>query len=241
MKELSGFRELGLSERTIKALWKKGFSEPTEIQKLCIPLLLKENTEVIGQAQTGTGKTAAFALPIIETLGGNSPDVEALVLCPTRELAMQVANEIESLKGEKNIRIAAIYGGASMPLQIKKLKSGLDVVVGTQQAEGERQVVGGAFLAHVGGGEVDDGVAQGQPEACVAQGGLHAGATFAHSAVGEADHEEVFSDGCAYFDLNGSGFEAVDGGTEYADQAVGCFGHGGRVFFYRARRSPSAL
>ncbi len=131
MEELSGFRELGLSERTIKALWKKGFSEPTEIQKLCIPLLLKENTEVIGQAQTGTGKTAAFALPIIETLEGSSPDVEALVLCPTRELAMQVANEIESLKGEKNIRIAAIYGGASMPLQIKKLKSGLDVVVGT--------------------------------------------------------------------------------------------------------------
>ena len=119
--------------------------------------------------------------------------------------------------------------------------AGLDVVVGAQQAEGERQVVGGAFFAHVGGGEVDDGVAQGQPEACVAQGGLHAGAAFAHSAVGEADHEEVFSDGCAYFDLNGSGFEAVDGGTEHADQAVGCFGHGGRVFFYRARRSPSAL
>ena len=131
MNELPAFSELGLSERTIKALWKKGFSEPTEIQKLCIPLLLEEKTEVIGQAQTGTGKTAAFALPIIETLEGNHEIVEALILCPTRELAIQVSDEIESLKGDKDIRIAPIYGGASIEVQIRKLKKGLDVVVGT--------------------------------------------------------------------------------------------------------------
>ena len=131
MNELPAFSELGLSERTIKALWKKGFSEPTEIQKLCIPLLLEEKTEVIGQAQTGTGKTAAFALPIIETLEGKHENVEALILCPTRELAIQVSDEIESLKGDKDIRIAPIYGGASIEVQIRKLKKGLDVVVGT--------------------------------------------------------------------------------------------------------------
>lgn len=129
--ELNGFSNLGLSEKTLIALEKKGFKEPTEIQKLCIPLLLKENTEVIGQAQTGTGKTAAFALPIIETLEGGSGNVEALVLCPTRELAIQVSEEIESLKGERRLEVAAIYGGSSMENQFKRLRKGVDVIVGT--------------------------------------------------------------------------------------------------------------
>lgn len=121
---------LGLSDDTLEALREKGFTTPTEIQKLCIPLLLQEGTEVIGQAQTGTGKTAAFGLPIIETLEGGG-SLGALILCPTRELAIQVADEIRSLEGRKNLVVEPVYGGASIENQIKKLKKGVDVVVGT--------------------------------------------------------------------------------------------------------------
>ena len=131
MENLEEFKKLGLSDKTIEALKAKGFEEPTEIQRLCIPLLLEENTEVIGQAQTGTGKTAAFALPIIETLNGGAKVPEALILCPTRELAIQVSEEIISLKGEKKIEVAPVYGGASMENQLKRLRKGVDVVVGT--------------------------------------------------------------------------------------------------------------
>lgn len=125
------FRELGLSEKTLSAIEKKGFEEPSEIQALCIPLLLKEGTEVIGQAETGTGKTAAFALPILETIDEESRAVQALILTPTRELALQVAEEINSLRGERKIECTPIYGGASMENQIRKLKKGIQVVVGT--------------------------------------------------------------------------------------------------------------
>ena len=131
MENLEEFKKLGLSDKTIEALKAKGFEEPTEIQRLCIPLLLEENTEVIGQAQTGTGKTAAFALPIIETLDGGSKVPEALILCPTRELAIQVSEEIISLKGDKKIEVAPVYGGASMENQLRRLRKGVDVVVGT--------------------------------------------------------------------------------------------------------------
>lgn len=125
------FRELGLSEKTLNAIEKKGFEEPTEIQALCIPLLLKEGTEVLGQAETGTGKTAAFALPIIETVKSNDKSVQALILTPTRELALQTAEEINSLSAEMNIECTPIYGGASMENQIRKLKKGVQIVVGT--------------------------------------------------------------------------------------------------------------
>ncbi len=125
------FRELGLSEKTLSAIEKKGFEEPSEIQALCIPLLLKEGTEVIGQAETGTGKTAAFALPILETIDEENRAVQALILTPTRELALQVAEEINSLRGERKIECTPIYGGASMENQIRKLKKGIQVVVGT--------------------------------------------------------------------------------------------------------------
>lgn len=125
------FRELGLSEKTLSAIEKKGFEEPSDIQALCIPLLLQDGTEVIGQAETGTGKTAAFALPILETVDENNKSVQALILTPTRELALQVAEEINSLRGERNIECTPIYGGASMENQIRKLKKGVQVVVGT--------------------------------------------------------------------------------------------------------------
>ncbi len=91
------FEELGLSNDTLKAVKEKGFEYPSDIQAMVIPELLKESTHLIGQAQTGTGKTAAFALPILELLTRNE-GVKALILAPTRELAVQVSEEIYSLK-----------------------------------------------------------------------------------------------------------------------------------------------
>ncbi len=127
----SSFKELGLSEESLHAIHMKGFEEPTEIQKKIIPLILENKIDLIGQAQTGTGKTAAFALPIIEQLQTRSGHLQALVLVPTRELAIQVAEEFNSLRGNKNIHAAPIYGGQSYDTQLRRLKKGVDVVVGT--------------------------------------------------------------------------------------------------------------
>lgn len=124
------FEELGLSEISLKAIHEKGFKEASEIQALVIPELLKERTHLIGQAQTGTGKTAAFALPILELLVPERK-VKAIVLTPTRELAVQVSEEIYSLKGDKDIKVLSVYGGASIEVQLKVLKKGVDIVVGT--------------------------------------------------------------------------------------------------------------
>jgi len=131
MSELTSFADLGLSAQTIAAIEAKGFEEPTKIQSACIPLLLKDQVDVIGQAQTGTGKTAAFGLPILEIVDPSMYQVQALILAPTRELAVQNAEEINSLKGDRRLEIAAVYGGASMELQLRKLKRGVHVVVGT--------------------------------------------------------------------------------------------------------------
>ena len=128
---MTEFKELGLSENTINALKIKGFTNPTPIQKKAIPILLKGNLDIIGQAQTGTGKTAAFGIPMVETLKENSKDVQAIVLTPTRELAIQVSDEINSLKGKKNLRIIPVYGGQSIVEQTRRLKKGVDIVVGT--------------------------------------------------------------------------------------------------------------
>lgn len=131
MDILPKFKALGLSDETLEALKEKGFEEPTEIQKLAIPRLLEEGTELVGQAQTGTGKTAAFALPIIEKTDQKDSLPEALILVPTRELASQVSEEISSLKGRKKLEVTSIYGGASMEQQLKKLRRGVQIVVGT--------------------------------------------------------------------------------------------------------------
>ena len=125
------FADLGLSAQTIKAIERKGFTQPTGIQATCIPLLLKDRVDVIGQAQTGTGKTAAFGLPILELVEERMNAVQALILAPTRELALQNAEEILSLKGERNLEIAAVYGGAAIVNQLRQLKKGVHVVVGT--------------------------------------------------------------------------------------------------------------
>jgi len=128
---LDKFKALGLSERTIKALAKKGFEEPTKIQEQTIPLLLQEDIDIVGQAQTGTGKTAAFGLPLIEKIDKGAKGVKVLILVPTRELALQVSEEINSLKGTYNLQIIAVYGGQSMEQQLRRLRRGVDIVVGT--------------------------------------------------------------------------------------------------------------
>ena len=131
LMNLENFKELGLSDDIIKELKKKGFEEPTAIQKKIIPILLKEEIDVVAQAQTGTGKTAAFGLPILERLTKGTKNVQALVLVPTRELALQVSEELNSYRGKKKIQIIPIYGGQSITDQIKKLDAGVDIIVGT--------------------------------------------------------------------------------------------------------------
>lgn len=126
------FQDLGLSEAALKAITAKGFEEPTEIQAKTIPLLLQSSGDVIAQAQTGTGKTATFGLVFTDKLTpGKSKSPQAIVLAPTRELAVQVAEEINSLKGDKNLSVVPIYGGQSWGMQHKHLKAGVDIVVGT--------------------------------------------------------------------------------------------------------------
>jgi len=132
VEEKKTFRELGLSEEILQAIERKGFEEPSPIQALTIPILLKGDKNIIGQAQTGTGKTAAFGLPILDTLTKSKDNkVQALILAPTRELAVQVSDELISLKGEKRLSIAAIYGGQAMGEQLRRLRRGVDIVVGT--------------------------------------------------------------------------------------------------------------
>src|SRR4030042_3586164 len=129
--KLEKFKQLGLSEKSLKEIDKKGFEEPTEIQQKTIPILLNDTVDIIGQAQTGTGKTAAFGLPIIEKISESAGSIQALVLVPTRELAIQVSEELNSFKGKKKVQIMPVYGGQSMSDQIRRLRNGVDIVVGT--------------------------------------------------------------------------------------------------------------
>lgn len=123
--------DMKLSKEVIKAVSDMGFEEFSPIQKSSIPLLL-EGRDVIGQAQTGTGKTAAFGIPIIEKVNPRLNKVQALVLCPTRELSIQVSEEISNLsKYKKNIRVMPIYGGQPIERQLRGLKQGIQIVIGT--------------------------------------------------------------------------------------------------------------
>lgn len=125
------FEELGLNENILKALQEMGFEKPSPIQAQGIPAVLA-GSDVIGQAQTGTGKTAAFGIPVLERIDTSSNAVQALILCPTRELAVQVSEELGRLsKFMRGVRIEAIYGGDSIDRQIRSLKKGVHIVVGT--------------------------------------------------------------------------------------------------------------
>lgn len=129
-EEVSTFEGLGLSDRVLKALRDMGFEEPSPIQAKTVPVLL-EGRDLIGQAQTGTGKTAAFGIPIVERTDSRNRYVQALVLTPTRELAIQVAEEIAKIGKHTRIKVTPVYGGQSLERQVRILRLGTHIVVGT--------------------------------------------------------------------------------------------------------------
>lgn len=127
---VTGFADLNLSKEVLQAVESMGFEEPTPIQAKTIPILLK-GRDVIGQAQTGTGKTAAYGITIVEKADPKNFTVQAIILTPTRELAIQVAEEMNKTGKFKRIQAIPIYGGQSIERQIRALKKGVQVVVGT--------------------------------------------------------------------------------------------------------------
>ena len=127
----SGFDGFGFSAALLKTLEDKGYSEPSPIQRAAFPELML-GRDLVGQAQTGTGKTAAFALPLLERLQQGQTSPQALVLAPTRELAMQVADSFKAYaSGHPHLKVLAVYGGSDFRTQINALRRGVDVVVGT--------------------------------------------------------------------------------------------------------------
>src|SRR3954452_11913937 len=125
------FASLGLSEPLLKAITEIGYEAPTPIQEKTIPPMLA-GRDLIGQAQTGTGKTAAFAIPILQKIDPATPEVQALVLAPTRELAIQVAEAVHIYsKYLGRVAVLPVYGGQPIQLQLKRLDRGVHVVVGT--------------------------------------------------------------------------------------------------------------
>ena len=126
------FDGLGLDDRLVKATAALGFVTPTTIQEKAIPVLLSGTTDFIGLAQTGTGKTAAFGLPLLQLVESSDKFPQALVVCPTRELCMQIVNEMESFKkGMAGINLVAVYGGTPIGGQIREIKRGVQIVVAT--------------------------------------------------------------------------------------------------------------
>ncbi|MFZ7133556.1 MAG: DEAD/DEAH box helicase [Eubacteriales bacterium] len=129
--ELMKFEDLDCSEEVKRAVKDMGFEEMTPIQQMTIPLIM-EGKDVVGQAQTGTGKTAAFGIPLLDRIDSEDKTTQALILCPTRELALQVSEEIAKLSKYKHgIKITPIYGGQSIDRQINVLKRGVQIVIGT--------------------------------------------------------------------------------------------------------------
>ena len=120
---MQNFKELGISDKVVETLESIGFTEATPIQKDSIPLAL-EGKDVLGQAQTGTGKTGAFGIPLIEKVMGKE-GVQALILAPTRELAMQVAESIKEFSKGLNVQVVTVFGGMPIDRQIKALKKAL--------------------------------------------------------------------------------------------------------------------
>ena len=129
---MNKFEQLGLSESLLKAILDLGFENPTEVQEKAIPLLLEKDTDLVALAQTGTGKTAAFGFPVIQKIDANNRNTQALILSPTRELCLQITNEIKNYsKYEKGINVVAVYGGASITEQARDIKRGAQIIVAT--------------------------------------------------------------------------------------------------------------
>ncbi len=129
---MMNFAELGLQEKLLKAVEELGFTQPTPIQEKAIPVLLSGTKDLIGLAQTGTGKTAAFGLPLLQLIEEDKKYPQALIVCPTRELCMQIVNEIELFKKHiKGIHVVAVYGGSSISMQVRDIRRGVQIVVAT--------------------------------------------------------------------------------------------------------------
>ena len=129
---MNAFNQLGLSQPIIEAIEALGFTEPTPIQSQAIPQLLTGEQDMVGLAQTGTGKTAAFGLPLIELVDQDRRETQALVLAPTRELCLQITGDLESFaKYQKKLRVTPVYGGTDIIRQIKEVKQGVQVIVAT--------------------------------------------------------------------------------------------------------------
>jgi len=126
------FTEMGLSPDTLKSIEALGFKTPTPIQEKAIPILLEGQRDLIGLAATGTGKTAAFGLPLLERLDPNLMTPQGVILCPTRELCLQIAADLKTFsKHRQNLRILAVYGGSPIVSQIRELKKGVQIIVAT--------------------------------------------------------------------------------------------------------------
>lgn len=129
---MTSFESLGLSSGLVEAVKQIGFETPTPIQEKAIPVLLEGNRDFVGLAQTGTGKTAAFGLPLLDLVSGDTHDTQALILAPTRELTLQITSDLENFSGKfKKLNIVSVYGGASIVDQIKKIKRGAHIIVAT--------------------------------------------------------------------------------------------------------------
>jgi ATP-dependent RNA helicase DeaD len=129
---MSTFEGLGLQENLLKAVTALGYTQPTPIQEKAIPVLLSGTKDLVGLAQTGTGKTAAFGLPLLQLLKPEQRFPQALVVCPTRELCMQIVSEMDLFKKfMEGVQVLAVYGGASIGMQIRDLRKGVQIVVAT--------------------------------------------------------------------------------------------------------------
>lgn len=129
---MATFKELGLNSEIMRSLDDLGFTEPTAIQEQAIPFLLKEKKDLIALAQTGTGKTAAFSLPILNQIKADNKELQAIILCPTRELCLQISQDIRKFaKHSKGVSVTPVYGGERMDVQISALRRGTDIIVGT--------------------------------------------------------------------------------------------------------------
>lgn len=129
---MNTFEALGIEEGLLQSIKALGFTQPTPIQEKAIPVLLQGTKDLIGLAQTGTGKTAAFGLPLLQLINKEDRFPQALIVCPTRELCLQITSDLEKFKNKKShITVTAVYGGTSITMQIRDLKKGTQIVVAT--------------------------------------------------------------------------------------------------------------
>jgi len=135
---MATFEELGLGENSLKAIKDMGFETPSEVQEKAIPLLLENDTDIVSLAQTGTGKTAAFGFPLVEKVDADSRTTQGLILSPTRELCLQITNELKNYsKYVKGLNVVAVYGGASIQDQARAIKRGAQIIVATPGRMGD--------------------------------------------------------------------------------------------------------